>query len=144
MGLLAVASKPDKTALCLDGALFPTKAVTYSQADEIDTKSWVQSIVERERPTRALIMDFGGHGNSLQKIHDMLTSLDLSVTTLAVGSEAKVYTSQELAESRAEFERLNKIQSKASGQRSSVMAQIGEERYFAEMFDEWKRFRARG
>jgi hypothetical protein len=144
VGLLAVASKPDKTALCLDGAPFPTKAVTYSQGNNIDTKSWIQSLVERERPTRVLIMDFGGRGNSLQKIHDMLTSLELSVTTLAVGSEAKAYTSQELAASRADFERLNKIQSNASGQRSSAMAQIGDERYFAGMFEEWKRFRGRG
>jgi hypothetical protein len=144
VGFLAVASKADKTALGLDGAPFPKKAVTYAQASEADTKTWVQSLMETEKLTRALIMDFGGRGESLKRIHDMLTGLDLSVTTLAVGSEPKLYTPQQLAESRAEFERLKKVQSNASGQRSSAMAQIGEDRYFKEMFEEWGKFRGRG
>lgn len=143
LGLLAVASKPDQTTLCLDGAPFPTKAVTYSQAINGDTKVWIQNLLGK-RPTRALIIDFGGRGDSLKNIHLMFASLGVPVTTLAVGSEAKVYTPRELAESRAEFARLKKIQSNASGQRGAAMAQIGEDKYFGEMFEEWKKFRGRG
>lgn len=144
IGLLAVASKPDNTALCLDGSPFPTKAVTYSQAGGTDSKSWVQKLIEAENPSRSLIVDFGGRGDSLKRTHEMLTDLGLPVTTLAVGSQPKVLTAEELANSRAEFERLHKIQSNASLQRSSAMAQIGEEKYFTDMFEEWGKFRKRG
>lgn len=144
IGLLAVASKPDNTALCLDGSPFPTKAVTYSQAGGTDSNSWVQKLIEAENPSRSLIVDFGGRGDSVKRTHEMLTDLGLPVTTLAVGSQPKVLTAEELANSRAEFERLHKIQSNASLQRSSAMAQIGEEKYFTDMFEEWGKFRKRG
>jgi hypothetical protein len=142
LALLAVASKADPTTLCLDGAPFPTKAVTYVQAAGQDTRSWISSLAPT--PSRALITDFGGRGTALSDIHAMLTNLGLPVTTVAVGSEAKVYTPAERAASQAEFKRLGKIQSNGSGQRSGAMAQLGEERYFEEMFQQWREFRENG
>jgi hypothetical protein len=116
-----VASKADLKVLCLDGAPFPTKAVTYNQANDDETQRWIRTF-EHIKPVRVLIMDFGGRGDSLERLHAMFMDLGMQVRTLAVGFEAKLYSPEELAQFQGQFKRLDKIQSNASGQRQAARA----------------------
>jgi hypothetical protein len=112
--LLAVASKPDPTTLCLDGGPFSTKAVTYVQA----------------RWPRHALLDLNSRSKAKQSSDHRLwrpryrplrypRHADESGPTCHNDSgriRSEVYTPAELAASQAEFKRLGKIQSNGSGQ----------------------------
>jgi hypothetical protein len=88
LGILQISSSPNigpKYRLPM-----ATRTVTYNDISSAETLEWVT----RLNPSRIVILDFGGRGNSLD---DLLASLDsdavlrsLKVNILQIGSEQKV------------------------------------------------------
>lgn len=117
----------------------------------------VLSYVDLERPKplsaiigdgikRVVVLNFGSRGKVVEDLHDRLQTEGPAVrlTMLAVGSEARVYTPEQMAERFAWAQRLSLIQANTSPLRERAIELVGEEVYFKEMDQAWQTFKENG
>jgi hypothetical protein len=88
LGLLQISSSPNIGSE--DRSPIKTRTIAYNDISSAETLEWVSGL----KPSRIVILDFGGRGNSLD---DVLASINsdavlksLKVTILQIGSEQKV------------------------------------------------------
>ncbi|PQE20810.1 hypothetical protein CJF30_00002132 [Rutstroemia sp. NJR-2017a BBW] len=125
LGILQISSSPNIGSK--DRLPMATRTVTYNEIPSAETLEWVTGL----KPSRIVILDFGGRGNSLD---DLLASLNsdavlksLEVTILQIGSEQKIYTKEEILAGREKASRLGKVLYNTSGVRDAVIACGGRE-----------------
>ncbi|KAI9832025.1 MAG: hypothetical protein M1819_004569 [Sarea resinae] len=138
-GLVSVTADP---ARLLDPASppFPHKVITYADATSLTTDAFTTSL----HPTKVIILDFGGRDNAVSALHSHLLSQNHlpreKIITIAIASEARIYTPETWAEFAATSERVGKVQFNASGVRDAAMELLGEEPYFAGLDKAWREF----
>lgn len=141
LGLLAITSNANSNLL--RPASFKTKTVSYDAAFDLATLSWINSL----NPSRLVIPDFGGRGNSLQQL---LQAFEVHfpatpVVVIGIGNEAKVYSPQEFdASTKMHAELSARVQMNTSGIKDTAMEQAGPARYFEEYSIAWQAFVERG
>ncbi|EHK98570.1 hypothetical protein M7I_5595 [Glarea lozoyensis 74030] len=112
LGLLQVSSIPDAISNAAETMRlgFPQKSVSYTDLENTISSNWLTDL----KAEKIVIFDFGARDGVLEMLADTLyshpTLMGSRVVILQVGSEQKVYSSTELAESQAAFKKLSKIQ----------------------------------
>lgn len=115
LALLQVTSVPD--TLSKFSTALPIYDVSYG-----DLNDGLNRVVEC-KPSRAVVVDFGAPDAVLQSTVESLKKGGITVQILAVGSEAKIYTPDEL---KLSLERsVSKVQVNASGLRDQAIAAKG-------------------
>ncbi|KAI9785102.1 MAG: hypothetical protein M1816_000513 [Peltula sp. TS41687] len=138
VALLQVTSSP--SSVSSDSSSFPSKTISYASISEPETLEWIAN----RKSSRVVIVDFGARrADSLERLLDALQRRSLPAlapTIITVGSEAKVYTPEELQAYMESGPRLGKIQLNTSGLRDIAMKLQGEEDYFGELNATWDRW----
>ncbi|OAR02361.1 hypothetical protein LLEC1_02444 [Akanthomyces lecanii] len=129
LALLELTSAPD-TLPSFDTQL-PVKSAAYTEIDA--AASWIA----QHTPFRVVIVDFGASDAALQALLAAVASTLASVTVVAVGSENKVYSTEELK--ARQDTGVAKVQLNTSGLRDRTIAAIGAERYYRESEETWAR-----
>jgi hypothetical protein len=137
LGLLSITSAKNNDFV--PKASFPTKTVSYQQANDGETMDW---IAERN-PSKIVIVDFGGRGDSL---HTLLEALKVKLNqaqavVIGVGGAADTLTPKDVgawAQKTATLD--NRIQMNTSGLRDVAMEKYGAKEYFDGFSAAWKDF----
>ncbi|EKV04415.1 hypothetical protein Pdw03_5209 [Penicillium digitatum] len=118
----------------------PSKVVGYGTVGSRESAEWLASW----KPSKIVIMDFGGRGNSL---HDTLSLIknhaelqSCKVVTVQVGSEQKVYSTEETIAGRAAVAELGKVLFNTSGVQDTILESVGAEAYFATKSAQWEKW----
>ena len=141
LGFLAIASRFNKDLT--SKAPFPTSAVTYETMTNAETLSWI----ERQKPSKLVIVDFGGRGDSL---HRLLETFDkrfsgVEVVVIGVGGNVEMSTTQELGKwAQKNMALANRVQMNTSDIRDAAMERDGAEAYFKDVMEAWGKFVQRG
>ncbi|KAJ5306868.1 hypothetical protein PENANT_c003G02266 [Penicillium antarcticum] len=116
----------------------PSKAVRYEDAGSGETGDW---LAER-KPKELVIIDFGARGDALGDLIELVKGRDdlkdLKVVILQVGSEQRVYSTEEMLAQRAAVVELGKIPFNTSGVQDTVIERMGPEEYFATKDARWE------
>ncbi|TAQ87670.1 hypothetical protein B7494_g4021 [Chlorociboria aeruginascens] len=130
LGFLQISSSPDSIATATETSNppFPTKSIGYSNIAA--SASWITDL----KPSKIVILDFGGRGNSLDEllasIKSELALESVKIVIIAIGTEQKVYTKEESLEALQAIAKLGKIQFNTSGVRDTAMEREGTAAYF--------------
>ncbi|KAJ6010036.1 hypothetical protein N7522_005052 [Penicillium canescens] len=118
----------------------PSKAVSYGDVGSGETGDWLAG----RKPEKLVIIDFGARGNALGDLLDLVKSRDdlkdCKVVIIQVGSEQRVYSTEEMLAKGAAVAELGKVQFNTSGVQDTVIERMGHEAYFAmkdALWDEW-------
>lgn len=137
LGMLSVTSA--LKADFVPKASFPTRTVSYQQADGDESLEWIES----QKPTKVVIVDFGGRGDSL---HTLLEALrvklgGVEIVIIGVGGAADSLTPKDVGAWAQKTATLNnRIQMNTSGLRDAAMEKYGAEEYFTGFDAAWKEF----
>ncbi|KAF7181876.1 hypothetical protein CNMCM7691_001173 [Aspergillus felis] len=112
-----------------------SKAFAYTEIDQ--ATGWIEGL----QPTKVVIIDCGARDNVLSQICQNLQESaprPYKTVILHVGSQQKVYTSEEVQEARAAMQSLGKIQYNTSGIQDTIIAREGAATYFGKVSRRWK------
>ena len=137
LALLAITSNKDSNII--PEASFPTLTVDYDATADDKTMSWIA----RQQPSKIVLADFGGRGNSLQKLLSALeksfSNVDLVI--VGVGGSPQMSTQQELGQYAQKTMTLeNRVQMNTSGVRDAAMEVQGADVYFQGLSQAWRAF----
>jgi hypothetical protein len=142
LGLLHVTSSPSRITEADQNLAtrIPSKAVSYGDVGSGVTGDWLAG----RKPKKLVINDFGARGDALGDLLDLVKSRDdlkdCKVVIIQIGSEQKVYSTEEMLANRAAVAELGKVQFNTSGVQDTVIERMGHEAYFAmkdERWNEW-------
>jgi hypothetical protein len=135
LGLLSITSAP--TSDFIPKASFPTKTVSYEQANSSESLDWIA----KQNPTKVVIVDFGGRGNSLLNLLDALKTLNVEVIVIGVGGAADALTPKDVGAWAQKTTTLsNRVKMNTSRVRDAAMEKFGAEPYFRGFDDAWQDF----
>lgn len=122
-GVVEVASSKAGCRRYLKNVPFPHQVVGYDLAEGLP------------KHQKYITVNFGGRANSLESALDAAkqANANAEIICLQVGSEAKVFTAEDMARRRALLGRIKPWQMNATGVRDAVMAEIGERAYFTDL-----------
>ena len=126
----------------VQGTGFYTRVLSYIDLERPKTLSAIVS----DGIKRVVVLNFGSRGEVVEDLHNRLQTEGPAVqlTMLAVGSEARVYTPEQMAKRFAWAQRLSLIQANTSPLRERAIELVGEEVYFNEMDKAWRTFKENG
>jgi hypothetical protein len=137
LGFMTVSSAA-KSSL-IPEATFPTKTVSYGDMIDNATVEWIRA----RQPKKIIIVDNGGRGDSLVRLHELFTR-DLEgveVVVIGVGGNPSISTAAELEQwaqrNTAAFDR---IRMNTTAVKDAQMEVEGEQAYFDEYFKAWTAF----
>ncbi|CAI7665223.1 unnamed protein product [Penicillium viridicatum] len=118
----------------------PSKVVAYGDVDSKESAEWLASC----RPEKIVIVDFGGRGNALKDTLSLIKNTPevttCKVVIVQVGSEQKVYSTEEIIAGRAAIAELGKVQYNTSGVQDTILETVGPEAYFATRDAQWEKW----
>lgn len=118
-------------------ASFTTKSVSYEQSTSKETMDWVSD----RKPTKIVVVDFGGRGNSLYDLLDALETINCEVVVIGVGGSADMNTPGEVGEWAEKTMSLkNRVQMNTSGIRDTAIEKYGAEAHFKDVERTWQSF----
>ncbi|KAF4230412.1 hypothetical protein CNMCM6457_005988 [Aspergillus fumigatiaffinis] len=141
LGLVQVTSSPGVLQKVADSKGWGdvSKAFSYTEIDE--ATEWIESL----QPSKVVIIDCGARENALSQICQNLQESALQsfkTVILQVGSQQKVYTTEEVQAARADMQSQGKIQYNTSGVQDTVIEREGAARYFGKVSSRWKEWLA--
>ncbi|GIK07283.1 hypothetical protein Aspvir_002941 [Aspergillus viridinutans] len=141
LGLVQVTSSPGVVQEVADrkGWGDVSKAFAYTEIDQ--ATGWIEGL----QPTKVVIIDCGARENTLGQISQNLRESALrscKTVILQVGSQQKVYTTEELQAARAAMQSLGKIQYNTSGIQDTIIDREGAATYFGMVSRRWKEWLA--
>ncbi|KAH8878973.1 hypothetical protein GQ53DRAFT_756346 [Thozetella sp. PMI_491] len=131
LGLLQLTSAPERLGTYKDSKL-PTKSAKYHDAS---VGEWVSSF----RPSHIVIMDFGASDAAMDSLLSAISGVAASTTIIAVGSEAKVYTGEELQARAAKAKTLEKVQLNTSALLDRILEVEDPAEFISRMDEAWMR-----
>ena len=138
LGLLAITSisKSD----FIPKASFPTRTVSYESMTGVETLTWI----ERQKPRKIVIADFGARGDSLTRLLDAVENHfnnNVKVVVIGVGGNVNMHTPEQLGQWAQRTTSLtNRVQMNASAMRDAMMKRNGAEVYFSDLQKAWESF----
>ncbi|BCS18072.1 DUF2855 family protein [Aspergillus puulaauensis] len=118
----------------------PAKAVKYEQVGE--AMEWIGGL----KPARIVLVDFGARAGTLVRFVDAIEGHSnfggAKTTIVNVGSEQKVYSTDDIKENRASMQTMGKIQFNTSAVRDTAIRQTSADDYYAHVqpvWDDWLR-----
>jgi hypothetical protein len=137
LGFVQGTSEPSALASFPQSPLSKVRNLSYSDLVQPDTLRWIGDL----SPSRIVILDFGAATTALQGLVKSLSESlsQLTVTTIWIGTESKVYTSEELQAAAACREQLKKIQLNTSALRDRAIEARDAAQWFKGMNDAWNR-----
>ncbi|GFF44991.1 hypothetical protein IFM46972_07684 [Aspergillus udagawae] len=137
LGLVQITSSPGVLQEMADrkGWGDVSKAVSYAGIDQ--ATGWIEGL----QPTKVVIIDCGARENGLSQICQNLQESTLQpckTVILQVGSQQKVYTTEEVQAARAAMQSLGKIQYNTSGIQDTIIEREGAATYFGKVSRRWK------
>lgn len=130
LGLLQFTSAPAGSLPSYADSDLPIKTVSYS---EEDTLSWTTQF----KPSRIVIIDFGVPKDTLSRIYESSLKLAEKVLVVAVGNEAKVYSTDDLAAKMNSA--FIKVQLNTSPLRDAAMKKNGAEVIVKQLNETWEK-----
>ncbi|PKX91135.1 DUF2855 family protein [Aspergillus novofumigatus IBT 16806] len=115
------------------------KAFAYTQIDE--ATGWIEGL----QPSKVVIIDCGARENALSLMCQNLQESALrscKTVILQVGSQQKVYTTEEVQAAGAAMQSMGKIQYNTSGIQDAIIDRDGAEAYFGNVSRRWKEWLA--
>ena len=137
LGLLSITSA--KNSDFVPKASFPTKTVSYQQANDSGTMDWIAE----QKPSKIVVVDFGGRGDSLHTLLEALKTRMSSAQTvvIGVGGAADTLTPKDVGAWAQKTATLgNRVQMNTSGLRDVAMERYGAKEYFDGFSIAWKDF----
>ncbi|SPO05444.1 uncharacterized protein DNG_08131 [Cephalotrichum gorgonifer] len=131
LALLQLTSAPQVLPRFSDCA-FPIKSGRYGDPGAME---WVAGF----KPARVVIVDFGAADPVIESLASDAGKIAASVTVIAVGHEAKVYSDEEIQAHAVLHKTLGKVQLNASGLRDRAMETLGPEKFFRSLDEDWVR-----
>jgi hypothetical protein len=125
----------------LPRASFSTKVVSYEGMVTDETLAWVRD----RTPRKVVVVDFGGRGDSLIRLHDALKShfSDVPIVVIGVGGNPSIRTMEDLGKwAQTNSSALNRIQMNTSGIKDVLLESEGADAYFKECSEAFSRFRS--
>jgi hypothetical protein len=138
-GLLAVTSSASDKLL--SKASFPTKVVSYEDMVGDETLAWLRD----RTPRKVVVVDFGGRGDSLVRLHGAFKShfSHVPIVVIGVGGNPSIRTMDDLGEwAQTNSSALNRIQMNTSGIKDVLLESEGADAYFKECSEAFSRFRS--
>jgi hypothetical protein len=142
LGLLQITSSVSRIAEAdhnLSTAV-PSKVVSYGDAGSEESGEWLVG----RKASKIVIIDFGARDGALQDLLALINNQpelqSCKVVIIQVGSEQKVYSTEEFLAGRAAIAELGKVQYNTSGVQDTVLETMDQEDYFAtqkELWDQW-------
>ncbi|KAF5857283.1 hypothetical protein ETB97_006008 [Aspergillus alliaceus] len=140
LGLLQVSQTPSLLEPVAGklGASILSKCVTYDQSSK--SIEWITQL----KPTRIVLVDFGARAGTLNQLlssiksHAALGQLKLAI--IQVGSEQKVYSTDELKRNRELMETMGKIQFNTSAVRDAAVQLEGAQEYYSCVNPVWEKW----
>ncbi|KAJ5914482.1 hypothetical protein N7504_003365 [Penicillium tannophilum] len=141
LGLVQVTSSPSALQEVADrkGWQDLSRTLTYTEVDSVT--GWIEGL----QPSKVVIVDCGARDYVLHQICQNLQESELrsyKTVILQVGSQQKVYTTEEVQAARAAMQSLGKIQYNTSGIQDTVIDREGAKTYFGQVSDRWKEWLA--
>lgn len=119
---------------------FKHKVVGYEAAADDDTLQWLAALQRDSKVGRIVVIDFGGRGNALNQLRcrlpERLQGMKLQI--IAVGSEPKVFTGDELQALAAQRAEHKAIRMNTSPIIEALMNDIGEVNAHEQLISEWR------
>ncbi|KAH8703141.1 hypothetical protein BGW36DRAFT_368879 [Talaromyces proteolyticus] len=127
------------------GSAVPSDTIAYDNLPKtLDGANTLPGWLPQDTPKKVIIMDFGGRDSSLQHLLEVLgkyyPDAGPKIVILQIGSQQKIYTSEELQTTREDMTRLGKIQVNTSGIRDAAIRAVGAETYYQKVdpvWDDW-------
>jgi len=142
LGLLQVTSSVSRIAEADQNLAtsVPSKAVNYGDVGLDESAEWLVNC----KASKIVIVDFGARAGALQDLLSLIknrTELQsCKVVIIQVGSEQKVYSTEEILAGRAAIAELGKVQYNTSGVQDTVLESMDQEAYFGtqkELWNQW-------
>ncbi|KAG9228877.1 hypothetical protein BJ875DRAFT_476411 [Amylocarpus encephaloides] len=133
LALLQLTSAPEVMRDYPESAL-AVKAARYEEFASLT--GWVADF----RPTRIVIVDFGAAVSNTKSIASIAAAIASSVSIIAVGYEAKIYSSDELKEHSESSQILKKVQLNTSGLRDRTKEAVGIDEFYGALEETWERW----
>ncbi|KAF7128418.1 hypothetical protein CNMCM5793_003148 [Aspergillus hiratsukae] len=141
LGLVQVTSSPGPLQEVADRKGWGGVSKTLAYTDIDQATGWIEGL----QPSKVVIVDCGARDHVLSLIHQNLQESALQsckTVILQVGSQQKVYTTEEVQAARAAMQSLGKIQYNTSGVQDTVIEREGAQTYFRKVSRRWKEWLA--
>ncbi|KAI9042433.1 DUF2855 family protein [Aspergillus affinis] len=119
LGYLLVSSSPEPLISPAASSGFPVRAVSYDELEK--SADWLAD----RKPTKLVIVDFGGRGDSLRRLCELIKHTEGLKTSkrviIHVGGQQKVYTSEEVQAARDAMVAEGKIQYNTAGVQDTLL-----------------------
>ncbi|GME34108.1 hypothetical protein GTA08_BOTSDO08738 [Neofusicoccum parvum] len=142
LALLQATSAPGVLKSYGEGAVkVPSKAVGYGELATPGTVAWVAGF----KPEKVVVLDFGAAGDVLEGFLEAVgaagevSDFKPEVVVIAVGSQMKVYSEEEMKGAQEKMAKLKKVQLNTSGIRDVAIESESPEEYFKNMNASWEK-----
>ncbi|GFF41977.1 hypothetical protein IFM51744_04987 [Aspergillus udagawae] len=137
LGLVQVSSSPGVLQEVADRKGWGDVSNAFAYTEINQATGWIEGL----QPTKLVIIDCGARENALSQICQNLQESALrpcKAVILQVGSQQKVYTTEEVHAARAAMQSLGKIQYNTSGLQDTIIEREGAATYFGKVTRRWK------
>lgn len=118
----------------------PSMVVGYDGIESKESAEWLAS----RKASKIVIVDFGGRANALENVLSLIKGhaelQSVKVVMIKVGSEQKVYSTEEMLAGRAAGAKLGKVQYNTAGVQDTILETIGPEAYFTNRSAHWEKW----